>query len=218
MKDATELIRALTGLAWPLFAVWVVWRLLPEIRDIARNRAFSLKVGNNELTVQQFTDQVVDTTAELQRQLTVQADGGRPGQEPSPQSQRVLHRILWVDDNPANNAYQTAQLQAMGVEVVQAESTDEGLRALRRASRPFDAVISDMGRAEAGGFDPDAGLKLIRKIRETDAVTPVFVYGGAGAAARRDQVADGGGNGVTQSPAELFAMLDQVGQFPRTAT
>ncbi|WP_406438709.1 response regulator [Streptomyces sp. NBC_00631] len=218
MKDATELIRALTGLAWPLFAAWVVWKLLPEIRNVVRNRAFSLKVGNNELTVQQFTDQVIETTAELQQQVTAQTDRGRPGQEPSPQSQRVVHRILWVDDTPANNAYQTAQLQAMGMEVVQAESTDEGLRALRRAAPPFDVVITDMGRAEADGFDPDAGLKLIRKIRETDAMTPVFVYGGAGAAARRDQVADAGGNGVTQSPAELFVLLGQVGRFPKTAT
>ncbi|MFF5147760.1 response regulator [Streptomyces sp. NPDC013157] len=218
MKDATELIRALTGLAWPLFAAWVVWKLLPEIRGIVRHRAFSIKVGNNELTVQEFTNQVVETTAELQQQLTVRTDQSRLRQEPSPPPQRVLHRVLWVDDNPSNNAYQTAQLQAIGVEVVQAESTDEGLRALRRASRPFDAVISDMGRAEAGGFDPEAGLTLIRKIRETDATTPVFIYGGSGATARREQVAAARGNGVTQSPSELFDLLGRVGRFPRTAT
>ncbi|MEU1160125.1 response regulator [Streptomyces sp. NPDC005921] len=211
MQDAAELIRALTGLAWPAFAAWVVWKLLPEIRDIVKNRAFSLKVGNNELTVQQFTDQVVETTAELQRQVTAQT-------EPAGSAQRVLRRILWVDDAPSNNAYQAAQLQAMGVEVVQAESTDEGFKALRRAQRPFDAVISDMGRAEADGFNPDAGLALIRKIREADATTPVFVYGGSGAMARRDQVAAAGGNGVTQSPTELFALLGEVGRFPRTAT
>ncbi|MFD5537399.1 response regulator [Streptomyces sp. NPDC127079] len=211
MKDATELIRALTGLAWPVFAAWVVWKLLPEIRDIVSKRGFSLKVGNNELTVQQFTDQVVETTAELQRQVAART-------EQAPQSQHVLRRILWVDDTPANNAYQAGQLQAMGVEVVQAESTDEGLRALRRASRPFDAVITDMGRAEAGGFDPDAGLTLIRRIREAGATMPVFVYGGSGATARRDQVAAAGGDGVTQTPSELFALLGGVGRFPRTAT
>ncbi|MEU2771637.1 response regulator [Streptomyces sp. NPDC007162] len=211
MKDATELIRALTGLAWPVFAALVVWKLLPEIRDIVSKRGFSLKVGNNELTVQQFTDQVVETTAELQRQVTART-------EPSPQSQHVLRRILWVDDTPANNAYQAGQLQAMGVEVVQTESTDEGLRTLRRASRPFDAVITDMGRAEAGGFDPDAGLTLIRRIREAGDTIPVFVYGGSGATARRDQVAAAGGDGVTQTTSELFALLGGVGRFPRTAT
>ncbi|MEU9155809.1 response regulator [Streptomyces sp. NPDC048417] len=217
MKDATELIRALTGLAWPVFAAWVVGKLLPEIQHIMKKRDFSLKVGNNELTVQQFTDKVVETTAELQQQVAAQAGQGRVRHDPPPQ-QRVLHRILWVDDAPSNNAYEAGQLQAMGVEVVQAESTEEGLRALQEAARPFDAVISDMGRAEAGGFDPDAGLKLIRKIRETDDTTPVFLYGGAGAAARRDQVADAGGTGVTQSPTELFVLLGQVGRFPRTAT
>ncbi|MFE2511391.1 response regulator [Streptomyces naganishii] len=218
MRDAAVLIHALTGLAWPMFAVWVVWKLLPDVRDILRKRAFSLKVGNNELTVQEFTDQIVQTTAELQQHITAQTDRPRPGQEPEPRSQRVLRRILWVDDTPANNAYQAGQLQAMGVEVVQARSTDEGLRALRRASQPFDAVISDMGRAEAGGFAPDAGLTLIRKIREAGDKTPVFVYGGSNAAARREQVAAAGGDGTTQSPTELFALLGQVGRFPKSAT
>jgi hypothetical protein len=43
----------------------------------------------------------------------------------------------------------------------------------------------------------------------------VFVYGNAGAMARRDQVADAGGTGITQSPTELFVLLGQVGRFPR---
>jgi len=218
VKDATELIRALTGLAWPVFAAWVVWRLLPEIRHILEKRDFSLKVGNSELTVQQFTDKVVETTAELQQHLAAQAGQSAAEKPPRPQPQRVLQRVLWVDDSPSNNAYEAGQLQAMGVEVVQAVSTDEGLRALRRTPRPFDVVISDMGRSEAGGFDPDAGLRLIEKIRESDATTPVLLYGGSGAVARRDQVAEAGGNGVTQSPTELFALLGQVGRFPRTAT
>jgi CheY-like chemotaxis protein len=218
VKDATELIRALTGLAWPVFAAWVVWRLLPEIRHILEKREFSLKVGNSELTVQQFTDKVVETTAELQQHLAAQAGQSGADKPPQPQPQRVLQRVLWVDDTPANNAYEAGQLQAMGVEVVQAVSTDEGLRALRRTPRPFDVVISDMGRSEADGFDPDAGLRLIEKIRESDDTTPVLLYGGAGAVARRDQVAEAGGNGVTQSPTELFALLGQVGRFPRTAT
>jgi CheY-like chemotaxis protein len=209
VDEATDLIRALTGLAWPVFAAWVVWRLLPEIRHVLEKRAFSLRVGNNELTVQQFSDEVVKTTAELQHQLASQTGRHETGQRP----QEVLHRILWVDDKPSNNAYEAGQLQAMGVEVVQRTSTDEGLRALQRA--PFDAVISDMGRAEPGGYDPEAGIRLIERIRETDRMTPVFVYGNAGAMDRRDQVADAGGTGITQSPTELFALLGQVGRFPR---
>jgi CheY-like chemotaxis protein len=211
VDEATDLIRALTGLAWPVFAAWVVWRLLPEIRHVLEKRAFSLRVGNNELTVQQFSDEVVKNTAELQRQIASQTGRGEAGQQP----QKVLHRILWVDDSPSNNAYEAGQLQAMGVEVVQKESTEEGLRALQGGRQAFDAVISDMGRNEPAGHDPEAGIKLIERIRATDQTTPVFVYGNAGAMARRDQVADAGGTGITQSPTELFALLGQVGRFPR---
>ncbi|MCT9076933.1 response regulator [Streptomyces fulvoviolaceus] len=215
MNDATDLIRALTGLAWPVFAAWVVWRLLPEIRHVLEKRNFSLKVGNNELTVQEFSDKVVETTADFQQQLAARTGQGQTEQQPQPG--RVLRRILWVDDVPSNNAYEAGQLQAMGVEVVQAKSTDEGLQALQGAQQPFDAVISDMGRSEGSEYDPDAGVRLIERIRETDASTPVFVYGGAGALTRRDEVAEAGGNGVTQSPTELFALLGQAGRFPKTA-
>ncbi|MGY4926456.1 hypothetical protein [Streptomyces sp. 900105755] len=58
----------------------------------------------------------------------------------------------------------------------------------------------------------------IRSLREAGDTTPVFVYGGSGAMARRDQVAAAGGDGVTQTSSELFALLGEVGRFPSTAT
>ncbi|MGW2518050.1 hypothetical protein ACWC09_13730 [Streptomyces sp. NPDC001617] len=46
----------------------------------------------------------------------------------------------------------------------------------------------------------------------------MFVHGGSGAVARRDQVAAAGGDGVTQSRTEPFTLLGQAGRFPKTAT
>ncbi|MFI9754260.1 hypothetical protein [Streptomyces collinus] len=219
MKEASALIEALTGLAWPLFASVVVWRLFPLIKGLVGRGNFTVRVGDAELTVQQFSDQLVETTADIQQRLTAVSagDGPQEASEPSERPPRLLRRVLWVDDQPANNAYETAQLQALGVEVVHATSTQEGVRALHRARPAFDAVISDMGRSEAAGYNTDAGLDLIREIRTFDGATPVFVYASTKTLARTDEIATAGGNGVAWSPVKLFDLLHGAGEFPGAA-
>jgi CheY-like chemotaxis protein len=220
MKDATALIDALAGLAWPLFASVVLWRLLPEIKNIFQNRHFTIKVGDNELTVQQFSDGIVETTADIQERLVAvsgsdQGDGARDQSE-QPQSD-VLRRILWVDDNPSGNAYMAAQFEALGLQVVQVVSTTEGIQAMDSAQPPFDAVLSDMGRTETARYNSDAGLDLIHAIRGTGDTTPIFVCSNRRTLARKDEILAAGANGVTRSRAELFAMLREVGRFPGAA-
>ncbi|MFJ6000263.1 response regulator [Streptomyces sp. NPDC092370] len=219
MKEASALIEALTGLAWPLFASVVVWRLFPLIKGLVGRGNFTVRVGDAELTVQQFSDQLVETTADIQQRLTAVSagDGPQEASEPAERPPRLLRRVLWVDDQPANNAYETAQLQALGVEVVHATSTQEGVRALHRARPAFDAVISDMGRSEVAGYNTDAGLDLIREIRTFDDATPVFVYASAKTLARTDEIATAGGNGVAWSPMKLFDLLHGAGEFPGAA-
>jgi ActR/RegA family two-component response regulator len=52
--------------------------------------------------------------------------------------------VLWVDDNPSNNELAMRALRKFNLDVEQATSTDTALAAMQR--RPFDLVISDMGR------------------------------------------------------------------------
>lgn len=222
MKDASVLIDALAGLAWPLFATVVLWRLLPEIKNIVRNRAFTIRVGENELTVQQFSEQIVESTADIQEKLTA-VGGGPDRREASPpaaveRSSDLLRRVLWVDDNPANNAYEAAQLQTLGVDVVQVRSTKEGLRALDGARPPFDAVITDLNRSEDSGYKPDAGLELIREIRAKGDTTPTFVYASHKGLARKEEITALGGSGVASSPTALFNLLREAGRFPGATT
>lgn len=220
MKEASTLIEALTGLAWPLFASVVVWRLFPLIKVLVGRGNFTVRVGDTELTVQQFSDKLVETTADIQQRLTAVSAGDGP-EEASEQTERrpsgLLRRVLWVDDQPANNAYEAAQLQSLGVEVVHATSTQEGVRALHRARPPFDAVISDMGRSEPAGYNTDAGLDLIREVRAFDGTTPVFVYASARTLERADEITAAGGGGVAWSPVKLFDLLRDAGEFPGTA-
>ncbi|OIK29427.1 response regulator [Streptomyces malaysiense] len=205
MRDATELIKALTGLAWPLMTGVVLWRLFPLIKEIARSRGFTIKVGEAELSVQEVSESLIRTTADLQ---------GRLASARAPAVSRILDSVLWVDDRPENNATEVAQLRALGVDVVLARSTDEALRALARPHRTFDAVISDMSRREGTRTNRAAGLDLIRELRAQGDTIPVFVYATARALALRGEITDAGGSGVAGSSTELFGLLRGVGEFP----
>jgi CheY-like chemotaxis protein len=219
LKGAADILNAVAGLAWPLLAGLLLWRLFPSIKKIAESRAFTVKIGQAELTVQEALEKSVATTADIQEKLaSVASSTGRTADvqatpRPAPRALRVA-RLLWVDDVPANNAYEAAQLAALGVDVVQATSTREGLAALFGAPTPFDAVISDMGRAEASGYNTDAGIDLIRQARDRGFDGPLFIYASGQAVQRRSEILDAGANGVTASPTELFQFLREVGPFP----
>ncbi|GIH78913.1 response regulator [Planobispora longispora] len=210
MKDIAELINAIAALAWPLIVGIVVWRLFPVIKEIARSRGFTVNIGGAELTVQEISEKLLESTAVIQGRLA-----SAPPEEPEALPDRYLRRVLWVDDVPANNAYEVAQLEALGVEVIRALSTGEGMAALRGATVPFDAVISDMSREEDGFYNRDAGLDLAREMRGRGDDRPLFVYGSRRTLAREDEILAAGGNGVTYSPTTLLQMLRSVGRFPR---
>ncbi|HAZ44308.1 MAG TPA: hypothetical protein DDW76_36615 [Cyanobacteria bacterium UBA11369] len=117
-------------------------------------------------------------------------------------------RILWVDDNPANNASEVAQLQKIGIDVVQVLSTSQAMQALSSTNLPFDAVISDLARQEGNLFRYNAGIALIKAIRDAGIALPIFIY-----TITRDfiktqkEVLAAGGNGVAFSDEALFKLL-----------
>jgi O-acetyl-ADP-ribose deacetylase (regulator of RNase III) len=86
----------------------------------------------------------------------------------------VKYAILWVDDRPENNRYQTAILFKIGIEVVIAKSTSEALRLFQ--SQKFGWVISDMTRFENEQYNTNAGIELIKEIRKINKTIPIIIY------------------------------------------
>jgi CheY-like chemotaxis protein len=84
-----------------------------------------------------------------------------------------LFTALWVDDHPENNAFLIERLQQNGVRVDLARSTQEGL--FHFAHRRYRVILSDMGRSENGADVPDAGLRLVKTIRQTDQTVPLLI-------------------------------------------
>jgi CheY-like chemotaxis protein len=78
--------------------------------------------------------------------------------------------VLWVDDHPDNNKLVVRALRRLHLDVEQVPSTEAALAAMQR--RPFDLVISDMGRA--GNLR--AGYDLLKALRDSGSKVPFFVF------------------------------------------
>jgi CheY-like chemotaxis protein len=235
---AARIIEAVGSLLWPLLVAVVLIRVVPHIpgvvadlRKAMRTRAFTVKIGGVELSIEdaaeQLRRQVTDLQTQLAAQLAQRGDPGppaAPGAPPGgpagaedgagPAADQGRATILWVDDNPEGNALELAKLRDDGLEVLLARSTAEAMDvlSLRRGVR---AIVTDMGRAEDGEFRSHAGLALLRQLHEAEQDQPVLVYTSARRVELdRQDALDAGATTVTASPTELFAALQRILSTP----
>jgi len=218
---AARIIEALGSLLWPLLLAVVVLRVVPhlpglmaDLREALRTRAFKVKVGGAELSVEDATEQLRRQVTDLQTQMAAQLAERSPAQAAAagaaPQAYQDRPTVLWVDDRPESNALELAKLRDDGVEVLQAKSTAEAMDVLT-LRRGVQAIVTDLGRVEGGEYRPHAGLALMRQLREAGFEQPVLVYTSARGVARdREDAVAAGAATVTASPTELFAALPEL--------
>jgi CheY-like chemotaxis protein len=224
---AARIIEAIGSLLWPLLVAVLLIRVIPHIpgvvadlRKAMRTRAFTVKVGGVELSVEDATEQLRRQVADLQTHMATElAERGEPAPSGPPASPGAAAgtvagqdraTILWVDDTPDDNALELAKLRDDGLEVLLARSTAEAMDvlSLRRGIR---AIITDLGRSEDGEFRSHAGLALLRQLREAEQDQPVLVYTSARRVdLDRQDALDAGATAVTASPTELFAALRRL--------
>ncbi|MGH8898231.1 MAG: response regulator [Egibacteraceae bacterium] len=107
-----------------------------------------------------------------------------------------LARLLWVDDNPDNNLYETVALEQLGLLITKATSTDAGLFYLSQLQ--YALAITDLGRNEG----PEAGLDFTRRVKITYPDLPVIVYT-INAVAVRAKLIGAGATAVVDQPGDL---------------
>jgi CheY-like chemotaxis protein len=154
----------------------VVWCIALTFLAVAirRNRIDSLSVGPINIKMKEeavsaaasaaraWSGQAVDVPrirATVDRAFTPEVANNLTGKA-----------VLWVDDNPANNELVVKALRRFHLDVEQATSTEAGLAAMQR--RPFDLVISDMGR----GPNMRAGYDLLKVVRDRGSQVPFFIF------------------------------------------
>lgn len=218
MDGAKELIEAFAALLWPLIVLTLIFLFRPAVSaiiDSAKSRKFTLKIGGQELTMDEANQAQQKLIADLQTKVSEiekKLGGPAPTTQTGPPEyfaapSAALSSVLWVDDKPKNNSYFIQQLSDLGVKVDTARSTSEGLALF--SSHKYDFIISDMGRMEGLRYDPTAGLELLKLIRERDGQTPFVIYSSAVAARTHGkQAVEMGATAVTSSPTELFGLLN----------
>jgi CheY-like chemotaxis protein len=79
-------------------------------------------------------------------------------------------RVLWVDDYPENNLWHRGILSLAGWRVDTATTTEEATTRLK--DRPYELVISDMGRGE----NATAGLDIVQFCGQMRKPVPAIVF------------------------------------------
>lgn len=110
-------------------------------------------------------------------------------------------RVLWVDDNPQNNAYEQRALSALGIQFDAALSTKEALEKL--AKTRYDLVISDYSRRD----DSQGGLTLIDDLKRISNAPPIIIYSSGWSPEREAQLRQRGAFGETNQALTLFQMV-----------
>jgi len=117
-----------------------------------------------------------------------------------------ISAILWVDDQPKNNALLIDSLRKHNINVVPAESTEEALD--RFGDMTFNCVISDSCRHEGKKLENcQAGIELARKLREVNEDVPIYIYTDKVNPQLKQKAKDAGATAVTSSPSELLKFL-----------
>ena len=120
---------------------------------------------------------------------------------------RGVARVLWVDDEPANNEVERSLLRGDGIVFDNVVSTAEAIAQLQLSS--YDLVITDLGR-RASDRSRDAGRDLLTDPVIADGGPPVVVYAGRGAVRRAAELTGLGAFGVSRDRGHLLELVRQA--------
>jgi len=108
--------------------------------------------------------------------------------------------VLWVDDHPENNTYESRVLRDSGVKIDEVRSTSDALEMLKRA--PYDLIITDMVRERQ-----DDGITLVDEVRKNNAQVPIVIFASRTMVDKYRREAESRQTKITSSTAELFQFV-----------
>jgi CheY-like chemotaxis protein/uncharacterized coiled-coil protein SlyX len=118
--------------------------------------------------------------------------------------------VLWVSERAENHALLVEQLRDNGVRVTMVSTTAEALTEVSK--RAYRLIVSDMSRKENGHYRPDAGLALLRELRDLGVEIPVIVFSGSHGQLRYGpQARQSGAVATTSSAYEMFQHFQNFG-------
>ncbi|SDK72515.1 Response regulator receiver domain-containing protein [Actinopolyspora mzabensis] len=118
--------------------------------------------------------------------------------------------VLWVTDRAQSHALLVEQLRNNGVRVTITATTSEAVAEVSK--RPYRLVVSDMARKEDGQWITDAGLALLRELRDLGMEIPLIVFGTQrGQLQHANRARQLGAVATTSSSYEMFRHFQNFG-------
>ncbi|MGW4640190.1 hypothetical protein ACWEN6_16760 [Sphaerisporangium sp. NPDC004334] len=187
-----QTLRVVPSLLWPLLVLLVLLLFRLQIRE-KLGTIRSIRIGDIETLFSEKLHEVEQSGAPASA-----ADRrGAVGRATSAKSMCMGRRILWVDDRPGGNQSLARVLaELLSVRIDYALSTSEALDHLRRDAE-YEIVITDMARPG----DPEAGLALIRSMREEGLTRHTIIYSSL---SNLDVGVPAGAFGLTNRPDQLL--------------
>ncbi len=238
MDGISTLIESIATILWPIIVLVIIVifrKSVDALINSARGRKFTVKIGEMELSMDEFSKQQGDMIKDLQNRVNElqsrieaeeereeeKAESEKPTksapkpQSPPPSSETeiedleiddTISDILWVDDHPKNNAFLIDSLNSRGIAVTTATTTQEAVDRFMHGS--FDCIVSDTCRQEGGHLhNCQAGFELAAQIRELDKSIPVYIYTDKINARMKRKARTVGATAITSSPSELIKLL-----------
>ncbi|MGA8330991.1 MAG: response regulator [Mycobacterium sp.] len=170
----------------------------PATAELSIHKAFSLKVSLSPDEKEKATNDAA--VAAKARGQSVEAATEAVRSKLSTVQQVRLKRVLWVDDHPDNNVYESLALMRLGF-IITTVTSNKAAR-IYLAEAYFDLIITDLGR---DGTDDD-GQRLIREQQTASRKIPLVVYTVKADERQRELIA-AGASAVEDQPGQLIATV-----------
>jgi hypothetical protein len=121
--------------------------------------------------------------------------------KPKVAQQLAKASILWIDNNPADNAHEIRSLEALGIGFTLCSSIPAALEKIRVL--PYHAIVSDMRQAG----NPSEVYGLVQELQRLGVKTPVIIYGSSNDPEFKVEARTHGAFGGTGDPQELFSFV-----------
>lgn len=195
-------ILTIPSMLWAILAIVVVTLLYRPVRRDLLPRMGGVQAFGVELTfLRDGLERIVtDSPRPLSPQQADQVS------RRAYRSATVLHgaKVLWIDDNPANNNLERRFLNSVGVLVDIATNSQEADALLSRDQSGYDLVISDIGR----DVEVRNGIDYLDSLRSRGVDVPFVFYVGQVDPGKHG--IPGGAFGLTDRPNELLNLSMDV--------
>jgi CheY-like chemotaxis protein len=186
MDDAVKLIGAvaalITSFAWPLVAIWLIWKFAPAIRDfLAHISEGSVKGFGIEATAKRKAAEAIVNADISKVDLSKSTIQFSPGVGKSSALAALLTKavslpevkgkvVLWIDDDPRGGLAEANALGVLGIVVDTATSLIEAVEKLKTKS--YDVIIVDFLPRSVS----ENNFEFLKQLKSQQFETPVILY------------------------------------------